>query len=153
MTDKEKEGACSVEGGGVTAKYEGNIVKGLGKIIRKGEKEKGTNDDIGRGKVNWTGKNTRSGEPPDWLDPLGTGKIMGRKKVHRTIHGWDVGKEVRVRFRFGTGGRGTKWYVCVMGDGRGNGKNVMTGKMNRAGVGIEKMKKDYHDIGHGTGKY
>ena len=58
--------------------------------------------------------------------------------MHRTIHGRDV----RVRFRMGTGGRGTKWYVCVMGDGRGNGKTKMTEKMNRAGVVIEKMKKD-----------
>ena len=73
--------------------------------------------------------------------------------MQRTIHGRDVGKEVRVRFRMGTGGRGTKWYVCVMGDGRGNGKNKMTGKINRAGVEIEKMKRNYHYIGHGTGKY
>ena len=53
----------------------------------------------------------------------------------------------------GTGGRGTKWYVCVMGDGRGNGKNKMTGKMNKAGVGIEQMKRVYHDMEHGTGQY
>ena len=46
------EVACSVvrllEDGGGTAKIVGNISKGDGKIIRKGEKEKGTNDDIGR---------------------------------------------------------------------------------------------------------
>ena len=48
------EGACSVvrllEEGGGTAKNVGNISKRAGKIIRKGEKEKGTNDDIGQGK-------------------------------------------------------------------------------------------------------
>ena len=55
---------------------------------------------------------------------------MGRKKVHRTIHGRDVGKEVRVRFRMGTGGRGTKWYVCVMGDGRENVNMAEWGDIN-----------------------
>ena len=40
-----------------------------------------------------------------------------------------------------------------MGDGWGNGKDKITGKINRAGVGIEKMKRDYHDMGaHETGK-
>ena len=61
---------------------------------------------------------------------------MGRQKVQRTIHGRDDGKEARVRFWTGIGGRGTKWYVCGTGDG-GTAKIEMTGKMNRAGVGIE----------------
>ena len=38
---------------------------------------------------------------------------------------------------------------ALMGDGRENGKNKM-GKMKMAGVGIEKMKRDYHDMGCGT---
>ena len=63
--DREKKGALSVvrllEGGGGTAKNEGDIVKGLGKKLRKGRKEKGTNDDIvGQGK-NWTEKNQLTG--------------------------------------------------------------------------------------------
>ena len=101
--------------------------------MRQGEKEKRTNDDIRQGKINWTEKNTRNGEPP------------GPKKVHRKIHGRDVG----VRFRMGTRGRGSKWYVCVMGTGGGTAKIKKTGKVNRAGVGIEKMKRDYY----GTRKY
>ena len=79
---------------------------------------------------------------------------MGRKKSakNNSRAGCREGS-IRVRFMMGTRGRGTKWFVYVMGDGRGNGKNKMTGKMNRAGVGIEKMKRDYHDMEHGTGKY
>ena len=48
----------------------------------------------------------------------------------------DDGKEARVRFRTGKGCRGTKWYVCGTGD-RETAKIEMTGKMNRAEVGIE----------------
>ena len=88
--DREMEGACSVvrlleEGGGMETNV-GNISKRAGKIIRKGEKEKGTNDDIGQGKINWTEKNTRNGEPPDWRDPRGTGK-SGRKKCKEQFTG------------------------------------------------------------------
>ena len=65
--DREEEGARSVvrllEGAGNGKKIR-EYIKGLGKIIMQGEKEKGTNDDIRQGKINWTEKNTRNGEPP-----------------------------------------------------------------------------------------
>ena len=67
--DKEMKGACSVvrlrEEGGGTATNVGNISKRAGKIIRKGEKEKGTSDDIGQGRNKldmgklWDGKKCR----------------------------------------------------------------------------------------------
>ena len=121
-----------LEEGGGTPKNVGSISKRARQIIRKGEEKKGLMVTLDREKINWTEKNTRNGEPPDWWDPRGTGKVMGRQKVQRTIHGRDGGKEARVRFWTWIGGGGTKLCVCGTGDG---GTAKQNGGENEQGFG------------------